>query len=335
MIKSLRLLTVLAAVVAAASATFAQEPSGLKRITIASAVRIRSGPGATSAVLDTVSIGTLMRELGRSDRTETIGDRQDYWYRVGLPGGKEGWVFGGLTQPVDAAQLDEAHLRIARERVARDDLSFPDILDAIAFLGRASAGAGSRDAKGELEMAVLQMTSRAGDSIPFDKKGEAPYKAWLDRNVGTTVFHDEISGGYVVKQELYWQLYERYADTGAADEMAWAAARARLGGECEGDVGCNLVAFNRTHGRYLAVRPGGRHAAEVVKDFIEYLESVRHDLSTESSVYVAVPNDAGWAKDFRDAAAEARRTLARSGVSGSDRAMALLDEIEKAVFATG
>ena len=307
----------------------AQSSSGLKRITVASAVRVRSGPSTTAAVLDTLSIGVLLDEKGRSERPEKVGEQQDYWYHVLLPNKKEGWVFGGLTQAVDPAMVDDAFVRIATERLSRSDLSFNDLADAAAFLSRASGGASSREAKGRLELAHLQMVEKAAGVIPFDQREKSPYKAWITEQERSNMRLDEVQGTYLVNDELYWKIADTYADTKAGDELAWAAAEAPLGGECEGDISCNIMAFNITRGRYLAGRPDGAHAALVVKDFVEYLESYITDLKREPAIYGTGPDEAEYVADYRRNLDQARATFRKTGAAGRDRAIALLDEVQK------
>ena len=307
----------------------AQSSPGLKRITVASAVRVRSGPSTTAAVLDTLSIGVLLEERGRSERPEMVGDQQDYWYRVGLPNRKEGWVFGGLTQAVDPAMVDDAYVRIATERLSRQDLKFSDLADSVTFLSRAAAGAESREAKGRLELSHLLMVQKTFDSIPHEERGKSPYREWIAQEEAATIRLDEIQGTFLVYDELFWKVADKYADTKAGDELAWAAAEAQLGGECEGDISCNIMAFNYTRGRYLAGRPDGAHAALVVKDFVEYLESYITDLNREPAIYGTGPDQAEYVADYRKALDEARATFRKTGAAGRDRAIALLDEVEK------
>ena len=322
------LLTIFAACIAVAPVA-AQSTPGLKRITVASAVRVRSGPNTTSAVLDTLSIGVLLDEKGRSERPEKVGEQQDYWYRVVLPSKKEGWVFGGLTQAVDPTMVDDAYVRIATERLSRTDLGFNDLADAVAFLGRASGAAESREAKGRLEIAHLQMVEKAAASIPFDQREKPPYKAWITQMERSTMRLDEIQGAYLVNDELFWKIADKYADTKAGDDLAWAAAEAPLGGECEGDVSCNIMAFNRTRGRYLAAWPDGKHAAETVKDFVDYLAENVETLKREPIDYSTGPDAAQFMADYRRTLTETRATLKKTGVAGRDRALELLDEVEK------
>src|SRR4051812_46197120 len=88
--------------------------AGSKRITSASSVRVRSGPSTSASVVDTLSVGVLLDELGRSDTQQTIGGQKNFWYKVATPGGKTGWIFGGLTLPADPDHLDDAYLALAR-----------------------------------------------------------------------------------------------------------------------------------------------------------------------------------------------------------------------------
>lgn len=313
---------------AGSASALAQTQPGLKRITVASAVRVRSGPGTYSAVIDSLSIGVLLDEKGRSPQLDRIGDQQDYWYRVAIPGGREGWVFGGLTMAVDPAAVDDAYVRIASERLSRTDLGFNDLTDAVAFLSKAERSAASREARGRLAMSRLQMIQKAADSILYEQRTVAPYKAWISQQEASTIRLDEVQGALLVRDDLYRQIADEYADTKVGDELAWIAAEARLGGECEGDVSCNLGAFNRMHGRYLSSFPEGAHASKVVSDLVTYLEETVATVKREPGAFTGQADDAAYITEYRAMIAEAKASVKKTAASGRDRAIALLDELD-------
>src|SRR5215203_1858426 len=72
------------------------------RITSASNVRARALPNTSAEEVTRLQIGTIVQELEQSSSKEKIGNAEDYWYKIALPGGKEGWVFGSFTMPFAA-----------------------------------------------------------------------------------------------------------------------------------------------------------------------------------------------------------------------------------------
>src|SRR6185369_9319011 len=67
------------------------------RITVASGVRVRKAPQVSAEEVERLQIGAVLQEIEQSSSKEKVGQVEDYWYRVALQSGKEGWVFGGFT----------------------------------------------------------------------------------------------------------------------------------------------------------------------------------------------------------------------------------------------
>src|SRR5687767_15396046 len=66
------------------------------KIVTVSAMRARRGPRATAQEIMRLKLGTVVSAIARAPRPDTIGGKSDYWYRVNLPSGGTGWLFGGL-----------------------------------------------------------------------------------------------------------------------------------------------------------------------------------------------------------------------------------------------
>jgi hypothetical protein len=319
----------------ALAALLAPAPAGaqtVKRITSASAVRVRSGPSTSAAVVDTLSIGVVLDELGRSDAPQRVGEQEDYWYRVGLPGGKQGWVFGGLTRAVDGAAVDQAYVDLARERLARDAeaYAFTDWTDLVAFLKRVSGTVRNRDLAGEIELSRLLATSKALLSIPYDKANQAPHTTWVAAQ-GDMLVYNEPAGQKILKAEVVWALYPKYADLPIGERIAWEAANVYLPGECEGDVACNLFDYTSTRGRYLELYPKGRYAEEALDRLIEIVRPIAEDATNGGENYTLVEGDPAWTEDMRKELAKAKSVAASASGPKRDEALRLIGQIEPAL----
>ena len=70
------------------------EPAQAK-ITTVSAMRLRKVPQITAEEILRLKLGTVVNAVARSTNQDTIAEKTDYWYRVNLPNGQTGWLFGG------------------------------------------------------------------------------------------------------------------------------------------------------------------------------------------------------------------------------------------------
>ena len=104
-----------------------------QKLTTASAVRVRASPETGAAEVARLKLGTVVSADARTAAETEIGSKRDYWYRVALPDGQQGWVFGALLADYDPARRDETVRRIVEERLNVETLS-PD--DALRTLRR-------------------------------------------------------------------------------------------------------------------------------------------------------------------------------------------------------
>jgi hypothetical protein len=266
----------------------------------------------------------LLDEVGRSDAPQTVSGMQDYWYKVTTPGGKTGWVFGGLTLAADPSHIEDAYLRVARDRADNgvEELSFADWIDYVAFLTRAAPQITSPEARGEVELLRLSAIGSALAATPFDKQDAAPYKPWRD-SVGTGVVYSEPAGRYFVEAEEYWKLAAKYASTGIGERIAFDAANIPLPGECEGDFSCEIAAYNISLGRYLKLYPKGEHAADALRLLVDMLGGVGGE-----STGLELPTDEPYKGETRKDLAETRAIV--SGATGAkrDEALRLIDAVD-------
>lgn len=301
--------------------------AGAKRVTNASAVRLRASAGTSAAVVDTLGVGVVLDELGRSDATQKINGVDAYWYKVSTPSGEQGWIFGGFTTPVVNGKVEDALLAVARDRTDNEVelLTFAEWTDLVAFLGRASAAASTPDAAAELELLRLSATQSALARVPIDQQGAPPYKPFLD-SLGDSAVYSEPAGVWLVTADSYWKLRDRYAKLPIAERVAWDAANAPLPGECEGDLSCDLGAYAITDARYLELYPSGPHVDDALNLLVEMLKPVVAPGSKEDAEVYTIPTEE-YRADMRKDVAKVRAAVAASKGAKRDEALRLLDAL--------
>jgi len=68
-------------------------------------VRIRSAPTLDANILAKFGAGTELELISRSAKRETIGSMEDYWLKVKVEGGLEGWIYGWFVESSDRENL--------------------------------------------------------------------------------------------------------------------------------------------------------------------------------------------------------------------------------------
>jgi hypothetical protein len=293
------------------------------RITTASGVRLRGAPAPSAAEVGRLSLGVVVRELGRSDAKVRVGEAEDYWYRVAAEDGAEGWVFGALTEAFDSSRRGEIYLRIAEARLNYAAASFADLADTVRFLDRALKDVTAREARADLELARLLSLARSFASFDIEGLRKQPFKGWAAEHEKEIVY-SEPAGQYYVRSELLWGLQKQYAGLPAAERAAWAAAENPLPGECEGYLPCMLYAQMETNGRYLTLYPKGQHADDAAGAIADLLSSVAEDLKEKNPVYIVPAEDRA---EFRTQLAKLRALLAPVKGTRAAEALKLLDAL--------
>src|SRR5215216_4514572 len=72
------------------------------KITTVSAMRVRRTPQVNAEEILRLKLGTVVSAIARSTNQDTIAGKTDYWYRVNIPNGQTGWLFGGLLLDYNA-----------------------------------------------------------------------------------------------------------------------------------------------------------------------------------------------------------------------------------------
>ncbi len=160
--------------------------------------------------------------------------------------------------------------------------------------------------------------------IPLNKQNKEPYKSLLRRNAKLVIYSDP-SAEYYVRSRLFWDLQKKYRTLPIAEDIAWAAARNPLPGECEGFVDCNFSIIRSTDGEYLNLYPKGKHSKMALKEISDHLAMI----SVERSNYTG-PSDAAEKADFAKLVGELKSILSRVTDRDKSKALSLIDEIATA-----
>ena len=279
-----------------------------QKITAASAVRARTSPDTTAEEVTRLKLGTVLSADARSAEQAEVGGKRDYWYRVALPDGRQGWVFGGLLADYDPARRAESVRRIVEERLKVESMSFDDGVDLYNFVESALAEAGGAE-RGELELARLHALNFAATGVGTDMQGRPLKPEFVKAHEGE-IYNHELAGQWAVKSEAFWELEKRYHGTPLGDRIAWDAANALYPGECESDEVCEFMRLQDTDGRYLGLYPAGAHAAEALQNLKDALASQQLDDSLKNK-----SNDQYARQEremLRKALAELRAAVSRS-----------------------
>lgn len=244
-------------------------PGKPQRIVSGSGVRLRASPSVSAAEVGKLALGTLVEELEIGAKEEKIGSRSGRWYRIALPDGRDGWIFGAFTIPVSGTDRDTAFMTLASARLALEKQSANELLELHQLLRSAIAQASSEVTRAGLGFWALLTLNRylreaGGPSVP--DAVPAAVSAYADELV-----YSEPAAMYMCKYNLFWDLYEKCRELPQADEMAWKAAHQPIPGETEGFFDLMLAQADETSGRYLRAQPAGAHVGEALKNINEYL----------------------------------------------------------------
>ena len=96
------------------------------KITTVSAMRVRKAPQVTAEELTRLKLGTVVNAVARSTNQDTVVEKTDYWYRVNLPNGQTGWLFGGLLLDYSPGRRQELLRQIIEARLKAENTDFAD-----------------------------------------------------------------------------------------------------------------------------------------------------------------------------------------------------------------
>jgi hypothetical protein len=296
------------------------------KITTVSAMRARRDPQVAAEEVMRLKLGTVVNAVARSSNQETIGGKTDYWYRVGLPNGGSGWLFGGLLLDYAPGRRQELLRQIIEARLAAMNTGFKDREELYNFVSEAVAEARDANARAEFELFKLLAFTHWAGSIPDDQRGKSPYREWL-RAHNSEVIHNEFGGGYDVLTELFWNLEAKYRTLAVADRIAWEAVQNEEPSDCESDEVCAFLVFGERQVKYLSLHPNGAHAAEAVQSLTEMItdEVIETANSKGGDKYVAEQRAA-----LRKSLASLWLALPKTSSPGKDQLRRKLEKVKPA-----
>ena len=234
------------------------------KITTVSAMRARKAPQVAAEEIMRLKLGTVVSAIARAANQETLGGKSDYWYRVNLPNGETGWLFGGLLLDYDSRQREQLFRGIIEARLKAESTEFADRQELYNLAANSIAEAKDANTRAEFELLKLLALAHWAVSVPDNLRDKSPYREW-HRAHGAETILNEFSGGYNLRTELLWNLETRYHTLPIADRIAWEAAQNPEPSDCESDEVCNFFLLDGEI-KYLGLHPAGAHAAEAVKD---------------------------------------------------------------------
>ena len=259
-----------------------------QRIMIASGVNVRSAAKLNARRVGQLNFGTVVKELARSKNLDKIGNSKDYWYQIEMPSGETGWTFGNLSTSIDPNKRGELYLEVAQKRLKKN-LNWSNQKALLDFLARAKKEVQSPP-EIAVELALLYFSTlqkKLDQLFSGNQQEKSPYREWLNGQAQQElIFYNKIGDNWIINVDVYWQLHNAYYPLPVAERIAWVAANAPLGGECEGFLGCALDRMNHTSLKYLKYHPTGEHVEKVIDEVMELLNDDMVEVTEED---VALP----------------------------------------------
>ena len=244
------------------------EPA-VAKITSVSAMRVRRAPQVSAEEAARLKLGTVVSAIARSTNQDTIGGRTDYWFRINLPDGQTGWLFGGLLLDYDPAQRPRLLRDIIEARLKAENTEFADRQEIYNLASTALSEAKDANTRAEFELLRLLALANWSVTVSEDVINKSPYREWYKAHAAELV-RNEFAGGYNLNSDALWKLETKYHTLPIADRIAWEAAQNEQPSDCESDVVCNFF-VTADEIKYLGLHPNGAHAVEALKNLTEAL----------------------------------------------------------------
>jgi len=239
------------------------------KVTTVSAMRARKAPQVKAEEVMRLKLGTVVNAVAHSTTQDIIGGKTDFWYRITLPNGESGWVFGGLLLNYDPRQRSELLRQIIEARLKAENTDFQDRGEIYELAGSAFGEAKDVNMRAEFELLKLLALANWAAAFPDNLRDKSPYREWL-KAYGAEVIQDEFAGGYSLRSEVLWNLERKYHAVPIAERIAWEAAQNPQPSDCEGDEVCHFFGAAPTI-KYLGLYPNGAHAAEALNNINDVL----------------------------------------------------------------
>jgi hypothetical protein len=238
------------------------------KITTVSAMRARKSPQVAAEEVVRLKLGTVVDAIARSTNQDTVAGKTDYWYRVNLPNGQTGWLFGGLLLDYNPSQRQALVRQIIEARLKAENTDFADRQEIYNLAASSVVAAKDVNTRAEFELLQTLALANWALSVPFEHD-KSPYREWVKAHAAEVV-SNEFAGGYQLRADVLWNLEKKYHALLIAERMAWEASQMLPPSDCEGDAVCDFF-LSEGEIRYLALYPTGAHAAEAIKNITEAL----------------------------------------------------------------
>ena len=158
------------------------------RITTVSAMRARKAPQITAEEVVRLKLGTVVSPIARSTNQDTIGGKTDYWYRVNLPNGQTGWLFGGLLLDYNAGKRQELIRQIIEARLKAENTDFADRQEIYNLAASSVADAKDVNTRAEFELLKTLAVASWALSLPYETN-RSPYREWVKTHAAAMVYN--------------------------------------------------------------------------------------------------------------------------------------------------
>ena len=292
------------------------------KITTVSAMRVRKTPQIGGEEVVRLKLGTVVNAIARSTNQDTIAGKTDYWYRVNLPNGETGWLFGGLLLDYNARQRNELLSQIIEARLKAENTEFADRQEIYNLAASSVNEAKDVNTRAEFELLKLLALANWAVTFPDDQREKSPYRDWLKAHAAE-VIPNEFGGAYNLRTELLWNLERKYHTLPIADRIAWEAAENPQPSDCEGDEVCHFFQYEGAI-TYLNLHPNGAHAAAAIKDLTELLtdEVIKAAKVKGGDQYVVAQRT-----DLRKMLASLRLALAKTSAAEKTELLKKLEQV--------
>ncbi len=240
-------------------------------------VRLRESASTSAPVKATLSLGLWGKILEKSTERHQLAGKSDYWYRISVNSGTQGWIFGSLALPAKEDERFSKALDLINNRLNLSGTCIDDQIQLCDFSGRIRDLATHSAEKARLELAFLRSVDYLCNRISLQanhKNNSVP------ASYTSLVYYHESAGQYFVKPECYWKLAEKYSDIPKeADIIAWAAANQQLQGETEGDPLMVCGFYDLSLGEYIRRFPSGSYLENAFQSGAETFRSLNDNLA--------------------------------------------------------
>ena len=239
------------------------------KITTVSAMRVRKAPQATAEEITRLKLGTVLNAVARSANQDTVAGKTDYWYRVNMPNGATGWLFGGLLLDYSSSRRQQLLRQIIEARLKAENTDFADRQEIYNLAATAVTEAKDVNTRAEFELLKILATANSAITVPYEGTNKSPYREWLKAHAGELVYN-EFAGAHQLRADVLWNLERKYHSLPIGERIAWEAAEMFPPSDCEGDEVCHVFIYEGEI-TYLGLHPNGAHAAEALKNLTDVL----------------------------------------------------------------